>query len=96
MIKLTTDTKIAIQLDADSILPRLYSYYEIEQVDEDSFEELQLKIKDIISNKKTALPLFANIFEVEVEYGYVLCMHMFPDLFNNKRYITKIRKNLRK
>jgi hypothetical protein len=81
--------KVHIPIDAKQALPLLRQYYK-----EDAIDLIELKIKKTFRSKEEILKVIEETLYFDLEYGLLVLANIFPDLFNNKRFLNRLKKHL--
>ena len=99
-MKINSELTLHMELDAEEAMVGFYKYFNmadkipsniLSQNGKD-YEELMQRVSDAISKKSHMKTLFTEYMRCEVKYGYILCIKLFPALFDDKRFITRIKK----
>ena len=80
---------VHVPIDSKQAIISLQTYYK-----EDDLEQIELKIKKTFRSKEEINKVIKQILHFDLEYGLLVLAYIFPDLFNNKRFLNRLKKHL--
>ena len=80
---------VYIPIDSQQTVARLRVLYKEEDID-----VIELKIKKTFKTKAEILRVVEDELHLDIEYGLLVLADIFPELFSNKRFLNRLKKNL--
>lgn len=81
--------QVYIPIDSKQTITRLQVLYKEEDID-----VIELKIKKTFKTKAEILRVIETELHFDIEYGLLVLADIFPELFSNKRFLNRLKKNL--